>query len=137
MPSRAIWSASLRILAAALGIFLFVRVLLPVLLPFLIGLALALLGCGLFFLGRILFRELSGFLRELPSLLSSLSGPLTSVKLRLYALAARLPDGLGTGLRTGLDHFFQSSGTFAVRAYEWLFQQASAFLSGLPGAVSP
>ena len=90
MPSRAIWSASLRILAAALGIFLFVRVLLPVLLPFLIGLALALLaqrpiafctrrlhaprwlasffctlllfallGCGLFFLGRILFRELS------------------------------------------------------------------------------
>ena len=166
MPSRAIWSASLRILAAALGIFLFVRVLLPVLLPFLIGLALALLaqrpiafctrrlhaprwlasffctlllfallGCGLFFLGRILFRELSGFLRELPSLLSSLSGPLTSVKLRLYALAARLPDGLGTGLRTGLDHFFQSSGTFAVRAYEWLFQQASAFLSGLPGAV--
>ena len=44
MPSRAIWSASLRILAAALGIFLFVRVLLPVLLPFLIGLALALLA---------------------------------------------------------------------------------------------
>ena len=36
MPSRAFWAACLRILAAALGVFLFVRFLLPVLLPFLI-----------------------------------------------------------------------------------------------------
>lgn len=166
MPSRAFWNASLRILAAALGIFLFVRFLLPVLLPFLIGLALALLaqrpiafctrrlraprwlasffctlllfallGCGLFFLGRVLFRELSGFLRELPSLLSSLSAPLAALKLRLYALAGRLPDGLGAGLRAGLDQLFQSGGTYAVRAYEWVFQQASDVLTGLPSAV--
>ena len=30
MPSRAFWTACLRILAAALGVFLFVRFLLPV-----------------------------------------------------------------------------------------------------------
>ena len=44
MPSRAFWTACLRILAAALGVFLFVRFLLPVLLPFLIGLLVALLA---------------------------------------------------------------------------------------------
>ena len=44
MPSRAFWAACLRILAAALGVFLFVRFLLPVLLPFLIGLLVALLA---------------------------------------------------------------------------------------------
>ena len=149
MPSRAFWAACLRILAAALGGFLFVRFLLPVLLPFLIGLLVALLaqrpialctnrlhaprtlaaffctlllfallGSALFFLGRVLFGELSGFLREIPSLLSSISVPLASIKLRLYALAGRLPDGLGTGLRASLDQFFQSSGAFGARAYE-------------------
>ena len=166
MPSRAFWAACLRILAAALGVFLFVRFLLPVLLPFLIGLLVALLaqrpialctnrlhaprtlaaffctlllfallGSALFFLGRVLFGELSGFLREIPSLLSSISVPLASIKLRLYALAGRLPDGLGTGLRASLDQFFQSSGAFGARAYEWLFHQASSFLSHLPGVV--
>ena len=166
MPSRAFWAACLRILAAALGVFLFVRFLLPVLLPFLIGLLVALLaqrpialctnrlhaprtlaaffctlllfallGSALFFLGRVLFGELSGFLREIPSLLSSISVPLASIKLRLYALAGRLPDGLGTGLRASLDQFFQSSGAFGARAYEWLFHQASRFLSHLPGVV--
>ena len=140
--------------------------LLPVLLPFLIGLLaallaqrpialctnrlhaprtlaaffctlllFALLGSALFFLGRVLFGELSGFLREIPSLLSSISVPLASIKLRLYALAGRLPDGLGTGLRASLDQFFQSSGAFGARAYEWLFHQASSFLSHLPGVV--
>ena len=166
MPSRAVWAACLRILLAVLAIFLFVRFLLPVLFPFLIGLALALLAqkpiafctsrlhlpralasflcvlllfavlfTGLFLLGRIIFRELTGFLRELPSLLASLSTPLASLKLRLYALAARLPDGLGTGLRAGLDQLFQSSGAFGAKAYEWFFQQASGFLSRLPGDV--
>ena len=166
MPSRAFWTACLRILAAALGVFLFVRFLLPVLLPFLIGLLVALLaqrpialctnrlhaprtlaaffctlllfallGSALFFLGRVLFGELSDFLREIPSLLSSISVPLASIKLRLYALAGRLPDGLGTGLRASLDQFFQSSGAFGARAYEWLFHQASSFLSHLPGVV--
>ena len=45
MPSKErFWAACLRILAAALGVFLFVRFLLPVLLPFLIGLLVALLA---------------------------------------------------------------------------------------------
>ena len=166
MPSRKFWNASLRVAAAIAGIFLFVRFLLPVLLPFLIGLGLALLaqrpislcisrlhlprwlasfscvlflfallGTGTFFLGRILLRELTGFLRELPALLSSLSAPFAALKLRLYALAARLPDGLGTGLRSGLDHMFQSGGAVGVRAYEWLFTHASNVLSQLPGVI--
>lgn len=166
MPSRKFWNACLTVLAAVFGIFLFVRLLLPVLLPFLFGLAaalavqkpadfvcrrlrlprwlaaglcmlalLALLGTGLFFLGRTLLRELTDFLRQLPALLTSLSGPLEALKARLYALAGRLPDGLGTGLRAGLDNFFQSGSVLGARAYEWLFHQASAFFSGLPGAV--
>lgn len=166
MPSRAFWIACLRVAAAALGLLLFVKFLLPVLLPFFVGLGVALLaqkpvafctrrlrlprwlaaffcvlllyallGTGLFFLGRILFGELSGFLRELPALLASLSAPVERLKASLEALAGRLPDGLGTGLRASIDSFFQSGSVLGARAYEWLFRQASGFLAGLPGGV--
>ena len=44
MPSRAFWIACLRVAVAALGLLLFVKFLLPVLLPFFVGLGVALLA---------------------------------------------------------------------------------------------
>ena len=164
MNSRKILRSAGIVLAGALGLWLFAAVLLPVLLPFFIGLAVAALverpvlallrrtriprglasfvcvlavfaalGTGLFFLCRTLLGELTGFLRRLPELAQALSGPLLRLETRLLELAARLPDGIGTGLRAGIKSLFESGSLLGTKVYEWLFEFASGFLGKAPG----
>ena len=154
---------------AALGIFLFVRFLLPVLLPFLIGLALALLAqrpiafctlpsaccrvrwppfsacCSCFAVlgSRACSSARTDHLpraERLPAR-AALSACLAFRAAHLAqapALRARRPP---PGPDSAPDFapvwisFFQSSGAFGAKAYEWFFQQASGFLSRLPGDV--
>lgn len=164
MNSRKILRAAGLTLAGALGLWLFAAVLLPVLLPFLIGLAVAALverpvaallrrtriprglasfvcvlavyaalGTGLFFLCRTLLGELMGFLRRLPELAQALAGPLLRLETRLLELAARLPDGIGSGLRSGIRSLFESGSLLGTKVYEWLFSFASGLLGKAPG----
>ena len=164
MNSRKVFRAAAAVLAAAVGLWLFAAVLLPVLLPFFIGLAVAALvekpvtalmrrmrlprglasflcvlavfaalGTGLFFLCRTLLRELMGFVRQLPELAQSLSGPLLHLEERLLALAGKLPDGIGIGLRAGIKSLFESGSLLGTKVYERLFEFASGFLEKAPG----
>ena len=96
-------------------------------------LALYLLAGGaLALLGWAVFRELGGFVKELPALAQSLSGPLSRLEGRLLALSGRLPDGIGSGLRAGVTNFFESGALMGGKLYEWLFTFASGFLKKLP-----
>ena len=166
MNRKKIWRTAALLAAGALGLWLFAAVLLPVLLPFFIGLAVAglvekpvrallrrthfprgfasflcvlcvfaALGSGLFFLCRTLLGELTGFLRRLPELAQALSGPLLRLEERLLALAGKLPDGIGTGLRSGIRSLFESGSLLGTKVYEWLFEFASGFLGRAPGIV--
>lgn len=96
---------------------------------------LAALGVGIFFLCRGLLNELTRFIRELPSLAQSAAVPLQRLEEKLFALADRLPDGIGSGLHAGLERFFESGAGLGTRLYDGLFSFASDFLSKLPATV--
>ena len=166
MKSRKIWRTVLLILGILAGAWVFGALLLPVLLPFLIGLAVsqiaekpvkllqtrahmprwlasgvcvlglfaALFG-GLFLLCRLLCGEAAGLVRELPELAQGLQAPVSRIKTRLIAMAARLPDGLGMGLRAGVESFFKSGAGLGTKLYETLFSWASGVIGKLPDAV--
>ena len=166
LDMKKIWRGALIVAACAAGLWLFAAVLLPVLAPFLIGLAVAALVqkpvslllrrtqlprglaaflcvlvifgglfAGLFFLLRAVLTELSGFLRKLPALAASLAGPLSHLEARLLELAGKLPDGIGTGLRSGIKSLFESGSVLGSRIYDWLFDFASGFFGKAPGIV--
>ncbi|MEI3079018.1 MAG: hypothetical protein V8T00_06905 [Oscillospiraceae bacterium] len=92
----------------------------------------ALAGTGLFLLCRLLCREVGGFLHQLPELAGRLEGPAKALQDRLYAIADKFPDGVGSGLRAGLTSFFESGAGFGAKLYERLFTLASGFLGKLP-----
>ena len=152
-------------LAAAAGVWLFAAVILPLFAPFFIGLlaaafaerpvralaakrlprrvasflcvlaVFALAGGALFLLCRVLCREAADFLRQIPSLCQQLAPALARLQDRLYALAEKLPDGIGTGLRSGIRQLFESGGTLGATLYARLFTFASGLLSRAPGLV--
>ena len=162
MKSRKIWKTVLIALGCALGAWAFGALLLPVLLPFFIGLAVSLLAekpvrllqtrahvprslasglCvlllfgllfgGLFFLCRLLCAEAADLARQLPQLAENLAPLFEKLKSRLLALAERLPDGLGTGLRAGVEEFFKTGAGFGTKLYETLFSWASGIIGRL------
>ena len=166
MKSRKIWKTALTALGCILGAWAFGALLLPVLLPFFIGLAVSLLAekpvrllqtrahlprwlasgaCvmllflvlfgGLFFLCRLLCGEAADLARQLPQLAEDLAPALARLKERLLALSEKLPDGLGTGLRTGVEDFFKSGSGLGTKLYERLFSWASGVIGRLPDAV--
>lgn len=166
MKRRKIWKTVLAAIGCVLGIWGFAALLLPVLLPFLIGLAISaaaekpvqflqirarlprwlasgmcvlllflVLFTGLFFLCRLLCGEAADFARQLPQLAQSLAPPLLRLKERLIAISEKLPDGLGTGLRIGVESFFKSGAGAAAKVYEALFSWASGVIGRLPDAV--
>ena len=92
-------------------------------------------GLALFFLCRILCTELTGFLRQLPQLAGRLEAPVQALEKRLYAAAETFPDGIGSGLRAGLETIFESGALLGSKIYEGLFQFASDFLGKLPDLV--
>ncbi len=129
-------------LAAALGaeravVFLRDRTGMPRgLASFLCMLALfSLAGAAVYVLCRLVCGELVRLVRELPGLAASAAGPLQALRARLFAMADALPDGLGTGARAGLEHFFSGGAGLAARLYDRLFALASGFLERLPDAV--
>lgn len=164
MEHRSLWRRVGTLAAAAAGLAIFLIWLLPVLLPFVIGLCAAalverpiglllrkarlsrrlagflcvlalyaLLLSGLYLLGRVLCGELGAFLHELPELASSLAVPLSRLHERLLAAASCFPDGLGSGLRAGVESLFASGSLLSTRVYSALFDFASGLLSGAPG----
>ncbi len=102
---------------------------------FCVLLILAALGAAIFFLCRGVLSELTRFLRELPSLAEGIAGPLQRLEEKLFSLADRLPDGIGSGLHAGLERFFASGAGLGAKLYEWLFSFASGFLTKLPATV--
>ena len=46
-----------------------------------------------------------------------------------------MPDGLGTGLRAGVEEFFKTGAGFGTKLYETLFSWASGIIGRLPDAV--
>ena len=95
----------------------------------------ALAGTGLFLLCRLLCREVGGFLHQLPELAARLEEPAKALQDRLYAIADKFPDGVGSGLRAGLTSFFESGAGLGAKLYERLFTLASGFLGKLPDLV--
>lgn len=91
---------------------------------------LLILGLGL--LCRVLCRELWGFLRSLPELAGSLTGPMERLEQWLLNLAERFPDGIGHGLTEGVSEFFRSGAGLAGKLYNWLFTFASGLLVKTP-----
>ena len=191
MKSRKIWRTALLILGVLAGVWVFGALLLPVLLPFLIGLAVsqiaerpvkllqtrahmprwlasgvcvlglfaALFG-GLFLLCRLLCGEAAGLVRQLPELAQGLQAPVSRVKTWLIAMAERFPDGLGSGLRAGVESCLKSGAGrgaqlegsrvagaargvgerpgwagLGTKLYETLFSWASGVIGKLPDAV--
>ena len=72
---------------------------------------------------------------QLPQLAENLAPLFEKLKSRLLALAERLPDGLGTGLRAGVEEFFKTGAGFGTKLYETLFSWASGIIGRLPDAV--
>ena len=166
MKSRRIWRTGLIALGILAGAWAFAALLLPVLWPFLIGLAVSLLAekpvrllqtrarfprwlasgvCvltlfvllfgGAFFLCRLLCTEAADLARQLPQLAEGLAPPVLRLKDWLLSLAEKLPDGLGKGLRAGVESFFQNGAGFGSKLYESLFSWASGVIGRLPDAV--
>ena len=90
---------------------------------------------GAFFLGRLLCGEVMDFVRQLPQLAARLEEPAKALEERLYAIAEKFPDGIGSGLRAGLKSFFESGALLGSKIYEGLFRFASGFLGKLPDLV--
>lgn len=166
LRARKLGTMVLIAVGAALGLWLFAAVLLPLLLPLFIGLAVAELakkpvgvlqkksglprglcsfvcvlglyaafGAGAFLLCRLLCRQVGGFLHQLPELAGRLEEPAKALQTRLYAIADKFPDGVGSGLRAGLTSFFESGAALGAKLYEKLFLFASGFLGRLPDLV--
>lgn len=163
MPAGKYLRAALIALACAAGVWLVSTFALPVLLPFVIGLAVAavvekplrlflsrthlpralgsflfvlafyaLLTAALAWLLRVVLSEASELLQELPELAASLAQPLSRLRQKLYALAERLPDGIGAAAREAVQGLFTSGAHIGTRIYDGLFSLASDVLGKLP-----
>ena len=150
------------VLALGAGL-LGIKFLLPVMLPFLLGLVVALLlsapteklqeraglrwgtasaisvsglllilGLLMFFLGRLLVREMGTLYRVLPELMANISHYLDAFGRWAERLGEDLPGGAGDALRNWAETITSSGGTLASSAYERLFAFVSGFLGRLP-----
>ncbi len=96
----------------------------------------ALAGTGLFSFVPAFVPGGRRVLHQLPELAGRLEGPAKALQDRLYAIADKFPDGVGSGLRAGLTSFFESGAGFGAKLYERLFTLASGFLwKALPDLV--
>lgn len=153
------WRTVLTVAAAAVGGWLGLWLLGPILLPFAVGAAIgtlaepvirrlrlprwaasglcvtgvyALLGTTVFFLCKVLCGELTGFFRTLPAAAQSLAEPVQRLKEWLLSAADRFPDGIGAALRQGVEEFFQNGAGLGAKLYDRAFELASAALKKVP-----
>lgn len=165
MLEKRSWRTPLLWLAGIVIAGLAARFLLPPLLPFLFGLAIALAVerpvrtltergmrrglAAVFCVGSLLlltsavlwlllqrgFFELQALARELPGMLSGLARPMERVRAWLDALAQRAPDGLGEGLREYLDAMFEAGPSMAGELSQSVIGWLSSLAAKLPGAL--
>lgn len=84
---------------------------------------------------RTLYRELTGFLRQLPELSRQVEPTIGQLEQRLLETVQKLPDGLGRGLHESLESFFENGAALGSRAYDRLFRLASGFLTAIPDVL--
>lgn len=163
MKNHKFWHTLLISVAVAAGLWAGIYLLGPVLLPFALGLAIALgaepvvtrltdrlklprwlcAGIGvtaiymlitlILFIGcKLLWRELTSFVRSLPTLTASLAGPAQNLEERLLLLASRFPDGIGKAMQTSITQFFRNGAGLGEKLYTWIFDFVTAFLRKIP-----
>lgn len=159
MEKRKLWRRAGLAAASVLAAVLFLWLFGPVLLPFAVGAVIAaaaepaarrlplprwaaaglcvtavyvLTGTAVWLLCRVLCGELAGFVRGLPALAQSLTGPVERLQQWLLGLTERFPDGIAKALREGVTSFFQSGAGIAGKVYEWIFDFASSVLKKVP-----
>lgn len=147
------------LVVSAVGSWLLLRVFGMVLLPFAIGAAIAaaaeplvkrlrlprwlasaagvtglyvLAALAMFFLCRIVCRELTELAASLPQVAQSLAEPMAQLRQRLLNLAGRFPDGIGAALRESVENLFRNGAGLAERLYSRVFDMASGLLGKLP-----
>ena len=81
---------------------------------------------------RLLWQELSSFVRSLPTILTAFSGLLTQWKQRLLSLGARFPDDLAQIFTQIITDTEENSAGLAEKVYDWLFSFASGLLKQIP-----
>ncbi|MBQ1264194.1 MAG: sporulation integral membrane protein YtvI [Oscillospiraceae bacterium] len=94
---------------------------------------LCIVGIGL--LGRTVCTELLGFVRELPNVARALAQPLARLEAWLLSLASRFPDGIGSGLQSGIEDLFRGSSALGEQVYDKLFSFASGLLQKFPAFI--
>lgn len=80
----------------------------------------------------VLCRETLSLARQLPDLAESLTVPAARAEAWLLERAGRFPDGVGQALRQAVEEFFRSGAGLAGRISGWLFETISAVLKRLP-----
>lgn len=154
----------LALLGVFLGLWVGLRYLLPLFLPFLLGGALAALaepavktlsrklprGLSSFFgvtgafaavvfiflmLGALTFRELENLTGILPQMTKIVQEGLAEAENRLIALAARAPDGAGAILQDGVSELFSSGSALLGTVAEKILTAATGLLGKLPGGA--
>ncbi len=100
-----------------------------------VGTLYLLLAAGCWILCRMICSELVELGRQLPSIVSSLAGPMSRLHDWLSSLADRAPDGLGTALEGWVSRLFSGSAGWLDTLNDKVFSIASAFLAALPSAV--
>ena len=96
---------------------------------------LAALCAAAFFVCRLLCTQAIDLVRKMPSFAASLAAPIARLEKSLYEIASKLPDGLGTGLRAGIQSLFESGSLIGEKVYGWLFGAASSVFDKLPVAL--
>ena len=114
------------------GLWLTARILLPVGLPFLLGLGLARLARPLAARLRRLPHGLAALCARLPGLLSSLAEPLQRLHAAALHLASRLPDGMGEAAAQWVDRLFAGGSVVADSVSQGVFGCVTRVLGWMP-----
>lgn len=95
--------------------------------------AIYMLFAVILFIGcKLLWRELSAFVRALPELTASLADPAQNLEDRLLLLAGRFPDGIGKAIQTSITEFFRNGAGLGEKLYTGIFNFVTALLRKIP-----
>lgn len=160
------WMRILILAAAVAGGLLGVRYLLPLVLPILVGVAVAaaaeplarllcrhlrlprgaaagvsicavfaLVGTGLYFLGRMALWELNDLTDQLPQMAVGLDSAADRVRAWLQSLVRRAPEHLQAQMETGVRELFESGSRLAQGAADRVLGLASRIILSLPDTL--
>jgi len=84
---------------------------------------------------RLLWQELTAFLRSLPATLAAFSEILVSWRQQLLAIGNRFPDGIAQILTKTITDAAENGAGIAEKAYGWLFTAVSGLLKRIPDLI--